>query len=75
VFAGIAITLLLAILSLSIWTPAGFSDETRKIIGWVTGSIVVATIVIGNCFGIKEGTWRLTKRGYQLELSDGKLIQ
>jgi hypothetical protein len=56
VFAGIAITLLLAILSLSIWTPAGFSDETRKIIGWVTGSIVVATIVIGNCFGIKEGT-------------------
>src|SRR5450432_1315075 len=75
VFAGTAIALLLAILCLSMWTPAGFSDATRKVIGWVAGSIAVVAIVIGNRFATKERTWKLTKRGYQVELSDGKLIQ
>jgi hypothetical protein len=75
IFAWVAIILLLIILCLSIWTPAGFSDETRKVIGYGAGAIVVAAIVIGNYFSIKEGDWKLTKHGYQVELCDGKLIQ
>jgi len=74
IFAGVAIILLLVILCIAIWTPAGLSDEVRKILGWVAGAIVVAAVVIGNRLGFKEGLWKL-KEGHQVEVSDGKIIQ
>lgn len=74
IFAWIAIILLLVILFFSLWIPQ-FSDETRKEIAWMAAAIVVVLIVIGNRLGIKEGTWKLVKRGYQVEVSDGQLIQ
>jgi len=74
IFAGVAIILLLVILSIAIWAPPGLSDEIRKILGWVTGAIVVAAVVIGNRLGFKEGLWKL-KEGHRVEVSDGKIIQ
>ena len=74
IFAWVATILVLVILCFSFWTPAQFSDETRKVISYGAGAIVAAAIVIGSRLGIKEGLWKL-KRGYQVELSDGKLIQ
>jgi hypothetical protein len=47
IFAGVAITLLLAILCIAVWTPTGLSDVIRKILGWITGAIVVASVVVG----------------------------
>jgi hypothetical protein len=74
VVAGVLIILLLAILCIALWTPTGLSDEARKILAWVAGTIVVFAVVGGNWIGFKEGFWNL-KRSYRVELSDGKIIQ
>lgn len=74
IFAGVAIILLLGILCIAIWTPEGLGDEIRKILAWIAGAIVVATVVVGYRLGFKEGFWKL-KQGYRVEMSDGKLIQ
>jgi hypothetical protein len=74
IFAGVAIILLLVILCTAIWTPAGLSDEIRKILASVAGAIVVAAVVVGNWLGFKEGLWKLNE-GYRVEVSDGKIIQ
>ena len=74
IFAGVAIILLLVILCIAIWTPAGLSDETRKILAWVAGAIVVGAVVVGNRMAFKEGLWKL-KEGYRVEVADGKIIQ
>jgi len=74
IFAWVAVVVLLVILCVAIWTPAGLSDETRKILAWVAGAIVVAAVVVGNRLGFKQGLWKL-KEGYRVEVSDGKIIQ
>jgi hypothetical protein len=74
IFAGAAIIVLLVILCIAIWTPAGLSDEKRKILGWVAAAIVVAAVGVGNRLGFKEGLWKL-KVGHRVEISDGKVIQ
>jgi hypothetical protein len=74
IFAGGTIIVLLVILCIAIWTPAGLSDEMRRLLGWVAGAIVVAAVVVGNRLGFKEGLWKL-KAGYRVEVSDGKIIQ
>jgi hypothetical protein len=74
IFAGVAVIVLLVILCIAIWTPAGLSDESRKILAWVAGAIVVAAVVVGNRLGFKQGLWKL-KEGYRVEVSDGKIIQ
>jgi len=74
IFAGVAITLLLIILSIAIWTPMGLSDETTHIIGWGAGAIVVAAVMVAYWLAIKEGSWKL-KKAYRVEVSDGKIIQ
>lgn len=73
-FALLAIVVLLAILYISIWTPAVMTDGTRTILGWATGGILVVALVIVMRLGIKQAAWNL-RRGYRAELSDGKLIQ
>ena len=74
IFAGTAVTLLLAILCVAIWTPAGLSDDLRKILGWTACLIVVVSVVVGNRLGIRQGIWKL-KQGFGVEVSEGKLIQ
>jgi len=74
VVAGVAIILLLAILCIALWTPAGLSDGARKMLAWVAGAIVISAVVGANWVGFKQGFWKL-KQGYRVELSDGKLIQ
>jgi hypothetical protein len=74
VFAGVAVIILLVILFISIWTPAGLSDEQRKNLAWLAGLVVVASVVVANRFGIRQGLWKL-KEGYGVEISDGKIIQ
>ncbi len=74
IFAGVAITAPLVVLCISIWTPAGLSDETRKILGWAAGAIVVASVVLASRLGFKQGLWKL-KEAFQVEVSDGKIIQ
>jgi hypothetical protein len=73
-FAGTAIVLLLAILCISIWTPAGLNDEIRRALAWIAGVIVVIAVVGGQWLGSKEGLWKI-KQGLQIEVSDGKVIQ
>jgi hypothetical protein len=74
IFAVVAIILLLGIFCIATWTPVGLSDETRKVIGWVAGVIVVAAVVIGTRLGVKEALWKV-KQGYRVEVADGKIIQ
>lgn len=74
VFAVAAVIALLLILCIAIWEPEGLSDETRKILAWIAGAIVVAAVTVGSRLGFKQGLWKL-KEGYQVEVSDGKIIQ
>ena len=74
IFASLAIVVFLGILCTSIWTPAGMTDETRTVLGWATGGILVAAVVIGMRLGVKQALWNL-RQGYRVELSDGNLIQ
>ena len=74
IFAWVAVVVLLVILGIAIWTPAGLSDKTRKVLAWVAGAIVLAAVVVGNRLGFKQGLWKL-KEGYRVEVSDGKIIQ
>jgi hypothetical protein len=74
IFAWVAVVVLFVILCIAIWTPAGLSDETRKVLAWIAGAIVVAAVVVGNRLGFKQGLWKL-KEGYRVEISDGKIIQ
>lgn len=50
------------------------TDEMRSILGWATGGILVAAVVIGVRLGVKQSAWNL-RRAYRVELSDGKMIQ
>lgn len=74
IFASLALVVFLAILFISIWTPAAMTDETRTIVGWATGGVLVAAVAIGMRLGIKESIWNLRK-GYRVVMSDGKIIQ
>jgi hypothetical protein len=74
IFAGSTVVVLLVILCVAVWTPAGLSDESRKILAWVAGAIVVVAVVVGNRLGFKQGLWKL-KQGYRVEVSDGKIVQ
>jgi hypothetical protein len=74
IFAGAAVIVLLVILCIALWTPEGLSDETRKILAWIAGAIVVAAVPVGTLLGFKQGLWKL-KEGYRVEVSDGKIIQ
>jgi len=74
IFASVAVVVLFVILCIAIWTPAGLSDETRKVLAWIAGAIVVAAVVVGNRLGFKQGLWKL-KEGYRVEVSDGKITQ
>ena len=74
IFACGAISLLLIILYISVWTPAGLSDQTRKIFGWGAGALVMASVVIACRLSFKEGLWKLNT-GCRVELSEGKIIQ
>lgn len=74
IFAWVPVVVLFLILCIAIWTPAGLSDETRKVLAWIAGAIVVAAVVVGNRLGFKQGLWKL-KEGYRVEISDGKIIQ
>jgi hypothetical protein len=74
IFASLAVVVFLAILCISVWTPAGMTDETRTILGWATGGVLIAAVVIGMRLGVKQGAWNL-RRGYRVELSEGRLVQ
>ncbi len=74
IFSWVAVILLLIILCISIWTPAGLSDETRKMLAWVASAIVLAGVVLGYWLAFKGGLWKL-KQSCRIEVSDGKLIQ
>jgi hypothetical protein len=74
IFAAVAVILLLVTLCISIWTPSGLSDETRKMLAWIASAIVLAGVVAGYWLAFKLGFWRL-KQGYRVELSDGNVIQ
>jgi hypothetical protein len=74
IFAGIAVSLLLAILCIATWTPEGLSDEIRQILAWIAGTIVVVSVVLGSKLGFRQGLWKL-KEGCGVEVSEGKLIQ
>ncbi len=74
IFASLAVVVFLVILYMSIWTPALMNDETRSILGWATGGILVAALVIGIWLGIRQSAWNL-RRAYRVELSDGIVIQ
>jgi hypothetical protein len=71
---GVAILLLLGISFVALYEPAGLNDVTRRKLAWVAGAIVLAAVVLGTVLSTKEGIWKL-KRGCQVELSDGKIIQ
>ncbi|MHB8503289.1 MAG: hypothetical protein ACYDCG_02685 [Candidatus Acidiferrales bacterium] len=74
IFVWVTVVPLLVILFVAVWTPVGLSDDSRKILGWVAGAIVVAAVVIGNRLAFKQSLWKL-KEGYRVEVSDGKIIQ
>jgi hypothetical protein len=74
IFAGIAVSLLLAILCIATWTPEGMNNEIRQILAWIAGIIVVVSIVVGSRLGLRQGLWKL-KEGFGVEVSEGKLIQ
>jgi hypothetical protein len=74
IFAWVAIILLLIILCVSIWTPEGLSDQTRKVLAWIASAIVLSGVVAGYWFAFKLSLWKL-KRGYRVEVSDGKVMQ
>jgi hypothetical protein len=74
ILAGIAVSLLLAILCIATWTPEGLNNEIRQILAWIAGVIVVASIVVGSRLGLRQGLWKL-KEGFGVEVSEGKLIQ
>ena len=74
IFAVAVVIALLLILCIAIWEPEGLSDETRKILAWIAGTIVVAAVAVGCRLGFKQGLWKL-KEGYRVEVSDGKIIQ
>lgn len=72
--AGVVLVLLLVILCISAWIPAQLSDELRKMLAWVAGAIVAGAIVAAQWLGAKQGLWK-ARRGLQIAVSDGKLIQ
>jgi hypothetical protein len=74
IFAGVVMVVLPIVLCIATWTPAGLSDEARKIFAWVAGAVVVASVVFGTRLGVKQGLWKL-KNGYRVEVFDGKIIQ
>lgn len=74
IFASLAVVMFLAILYISIWTPALMTDDTRTFLGWATGGVLVAAVAIGVRLGVKQAAWNL-RRGYRVELSDEKIIQ
>jgi hypothetical protein len=73
-FASIAIGFMLVILCIALWTPLGLGDGIRHILAWTAGAIVIAGVAVGYRVAFKEGYWKL-KRGYRVEVSDGKIIQ
>lgn len=69
-----AISLLLLALLFSIWTPISVTDRIRMILGWVTGALVLVTVMGAYWLGIKDGLWKAVKN-YCLEWTDAKLVQ
>jgi hypothetical protein len=74
ILAMVTVVPLFVILCIATWMPTGLSDESRKILGWAAGAIVVVAVVVGNRLAFKQGLWKL-KEGYRVQVSDGKLIQ
>lgn len=72
--AASAILLLLIALVLSIWTPVNMTDRTLRILGWLTGALVLGAALAAYWLGIRESLWK-ANRNYCLESRDGKLIQ
>jgi hypothetical protein len=74
IFASLVIALFSGILYVSIWTPVVMTDQTRTVLGWAAGGLLVAAVLIGMRLGLKQSVWNL-RRGYRVELSAGKIIQ
>jgi len=51
----LAVLALLGILCVSIWQPSGLSDQTRQLIAWAAGGIVLGVVVIGVYVSYKLG--------------------
>jgi hypothetical protein len=74
IFGWSSILALLGICLFSIYEPQGLSHFTNVALAWVAGAIVLTAVVLGTVLSTKEGLWKLN-RTYQVELSDGKIIQ
>lgn len=69
-----AILFLLVALILSLWPPINMTDRTFTILGYLTGALVLASLVAAYCLSVRESLWK-ANRNCSWELTDGELIQ
>jgi len=72
IFSAAAICLILCLLGISLWDPFNLTDPVRQKLGYAAGAIVAIEVIVAYVVSGKFGMWRW-KRGFQVELSSGKI--